>query len=204
MSDATIDGEMDGEELQRRLPEVTCIGNDEIRVATIDAACRGIPDYFWQVPATSSGRYHNPFARRKHGLWVHTKQVFVAYERMVDSYVEQGMITSEEADCGRAACLLHDMLKYGQSYRDDNSTVSNHDRLAGHWLSHNSDVPTATVRAVKTHNGPWYDGPTPESNLEQLVHMADMTASTKNVTVGVYEPADEIAERYPNLPRADL
>lgn len=53
----------------------------------------------------------------------------------------------------------------------------------------------------------WYDGPTPEYRSEPLailVHMADMAASTKNGTWGVYKPADEITSRYPNLPRADL
>lgn len=54
---------------------------------------------------------------------------------------------------------------------------------------------------------PWYQGPTPEyyeSPLEMLVHMADMTASTKNITCGVYKPSSEISGRYPSIPRADL
>jgi hypothetical protein len=202
--DATIDGRMRDEEVLRRFPEVTLIEDDEIREATTSALGRGVPDYFWEVPATGSGRYHNPFSRRKHGLWIHVKQVFAAYERMVRSYIEQGLITEGEADMGRAAVLLHDMLKYGHKYQDGDGTVSNHDKLAGHWLDHNSDVPYNAVRAVKTHNGPWYDGPKPEEPLEQLVHMADMMASTKNVTCGVWQPADEIAQRYPNIPRADL
>lgn len=201
---ATIDGRMRDEEVRRRFPEVDLIKDDEIRDATISALGRGVPDYFWDVPATSSGKYHNPFSRRKHGLWIHVKMVFAAYERMVRSFEEQGLITSAEADAGRAAVLLHDMLKYGHKYEAGDSTVKNHDKLAGHWLEHNSDVPRETVRAVKTHNGPWYDGPEPDSPLEQLVHMADMVASTKNVTCGVYQPAEEIREKYPNIPRAEL
>lgn len=201
---ATIDGRMRDDEVRRRLPEVDLIQDDEVREATISAIGRGVPDYFWDVPATGSGKYHNPFSRRRHGLWIHVKQVFTVYERMVRSFVEQGRITEREADLGRAAVLLHDMLKYGHEYEDGDGTVPNHDKLAGHWLEHNSELPFSAVRAVKTHNGPWYDGPEPESPLEQLVHMADMCASTKNVTVGVYQPADKIAERYPNIPRADL
>jgi hypothetical protein len=204
---ATIDGRMRDDEVTRRFPEVELIEDDEIREATISAIGRGVPEYFWEVPATSSGRYHNPFARRRHGLWIHVKMVFTVYERFVRSFVEQGLITEAEADAGRAAVLLHDMLKYGHGYDDGDGTETNHDKLAGHWLKHNSEVPEATVNAVKAHNGPWYDGPSPDHSrapLEQLVHMADMAASTKNVTAGVYEPAEEIAEAYPNLPRADL
>lgn len=204
MSDATIDGRMDVTEVERRLPEVSYIEDDDIRAQTVDAISRGVPEYFWQVPATGSGKYHNPFSRNRYGLWIHVKQVFAVYERLVRSYVEQGLITEKKADMGRAAVLLHDMLKYGHGYEDGDGTVPNHDNLAGHWLEHNSDLPREVVRAVKTHNGPWYDGPEPNSPLEQLVHQADMVASTKNVTVGVYEPADEIHEKYPNIPRADL
>lgn len=201
---ATIDGRMRDDEVRRRLPEVELIEDDEIRQATLSALGRGVPEYFWQVPATSSGKYHNHFSRRRHGLWIHVKMVFAAYERMVRSYVEQGLITETEADMGRAAVLLHDMLKYGHGYEDGDDTVTNHDKLAGHWLEHNSELPRQVVRAVKTHNGPWYDGPEPDSPLEQLVHQADMMASTKNVTCGVYEPAEEITDKYPTIPRADL
>lgn len=204
MTGATLDGEADADEIRRRLPEIELVDDDEIRTATLDAARRGIPEYFWEVPATGSGRYHNPFARRRHGLWVHVKMVYTAYERMVDSFVQQDRITEREADCGRAAVLLHDMLKYGHAYESGDGTESNHDVLAAHWLRHNTDVPEEVVDCVEAHNGAWYDGTAPSSELQQLVHMADMVASTKNVTCGVYEPADEIAQRYPNLPRASL
>lgn len=201
---ATIDGRLRDEEVTRRLPEVTLIDDEELRESTIDALGRGIPDYFWEVPATSSGRYHNPFTRQRRGLWAHVKMVFTVYERMVRSYVEQGLLTEIEADMGRAAVLCHDMLKYGRGYSDGDSTVKNHDKLAAHWLQHNSELPRPVVEAVEAHNGPWYAGKEPDGPLEQLVHQADMAASTKNITVGVYEPSEEIAETYPNLPRAEL
>lgn len=201
---STIDGRMRQEEVERRLPEVTLIDDDEIREETISAIGRGVPDYFWKVPATSSGRYHNPFSRRKHGLWIHVKMVFTAFERFQRSYVEQGRITEYEADLCRAGILLHDMLKYGHKYEDGDGTVTNHDKLGGHWLRHNTGLPNEVARMVERHNGPWYDGPEPENDMEDLVHLSDMAASTKNGTWGVWQPADEIASRYPNIPRADL
>lgn len=207
MSDITIDGRLPKAEVTRRFAEVELIDDADIREQTIDAIARGVPEYFWHVPATGSGRYHNPFARRKHGLWIHVKMVFAAYERFVRSFIEMGLLAEEEADMGRAAVLLHDMLKYGQDYEDGSSSISNHDKLAGHWLEHNTDLPSEIVRAVKCHNGPWYDGPMPDYErdpVSTLVHIADMAASTKNGTWGIYEAPDEIHGRYPNIPRADL
>lgn len=203
---STIDGRMRDEEIMRRLPEIELIEDEEIRKQTRDALARGTPDYFWKVPATSSGYYHNTYSKGKHGLWIHVKMGVTAYERMVRSYVEQGLISEKEADMGRAAMLLHDMLKYGHKYESGDHTRSNHDVMAGMWVGKNTDLPTPVVRAVERHNGPWYDGPTPEpdDHLSQLVHMADMVASTKNATCGLYKPAEEIAERYPDVPRADL
>lgn len=194
-------------EIIRRFAEVELIDDDEIRRETLDAFKSGVPDYFYNVPATGSGRYHNPFSRRKHGLWIHTKMVFTAYERFVDSFLQMGLITETEANGGRAAVLLHDMFKYGPDYEDGDTTVKNHDKLAGSWLEMNTGLPKATVRAVKTHNGPYYSGPAPEyaeSPIEMLVHMADLAASTKNITCGIYKPASEISGRYPNIPRSDL
>lgn len=203
-SRATIDGRMRDEELLERLPEVELIEDDELRRETKSALARGVPDYFWKVPATSSGHYHNPFTRQRYGLWIHTKMVFTAYERMVRSYVEQGLVTEYEADCGRAAVLLHDVLKYGHGYEEGDGTKNNHDKMAGHWLRQNSDLPSDVIHAVEAHNGPYYDGPEPRTDLAQLVHQADMMASTKNVTCGVYEPHEKIRSSYPNLPRASL
>lgn len=199
---ATIDGRTDPREIERRLPEVTLIEDDELREQTVDALSRGVPKYFWKVPATSSGHYHNPFARGRHGLWVHVKMGFAVYERLVRSKIEQGLMTEYEADCGRAALLLHDMLKYGHSYSKGDSTVKNHDLLAGTWLRHNTDLPEAVIRAVERHNGPWYEGPEPETEMEHLVHTADMVASSRNITPGVFEPHPKLAETYPNLPTA--
>jgi hypothetical protein len=203
----TIDGRLDEREVLERLPEVELIDDDELREQAVDVLARGVPEYFWDVPATSSGRYHNPFSRNRHGLWIHVKMVFTAYERFVDSFVQMGLIDDFEADCGRIAVLLHDMLKYGHAYESGKSTVKNHDLLAGHWVRNNSDLPSCVVECIEAHNGDWYEGPAPRYQthpLEQLVHMADMTASDKNMTCGVYKPANKIKQKYPNIPRADL
>lgn len=207
MTQATIDGRMRDEEVKRRLPEVLLIEDDELRDETISAIGRGVPEYFWDVPATASGKYHNPYARDRHGLWIHVKMVFTAFERKAESYVRRGVLTEYEVDCVRSAILLHDMLKYGHKYEEGDGTADNHDLLAGQWIRRNTSLPAEVVRGVECHNGPWYSGPTPEYGAEpvaDIVHMCDMDGSTSNMTCGLYRPADEITDKYPAIPRANL
>lgn len=190
--------------IEERLPEVKLIKDKELRDKTKDALSRMLPEYFWSAPATSSGYYHNPYSRGKHGLWIHVKMAATMYERLVRSYIEQGLITEFEADCGRAAILLHDGLKYGHSYEEGDSTLENHDKMAAAWIRANTNLPSEVADAVAAHNGPWYAGPSPSTPLEQLVHLCDMCASTKNSTTGLYEPHKKIRGRFPSIPRAEL
>lgn len=201
---ATIDGRMRDEEIERRFPELEMIQDEDLRRDVTSVLGRMVPDYFWTVPATSSSKFHNPFSRGKRGLWIHVKMVFTVYERLVRSLVEQDRLTEYEADCGRAAVLLHDAIKYGHSYSDGDSTMNSHDKMSAAWIRQNTNLPQQIADAVERHNGPWYEGPPPNDDLSDIVHYCDMVASSRDITPGVYEPAEEIAERYPNLPRAEL
>lgn len=191
----------DGELLQR-LPEIERIEDEELREDTLDALRRILPPYFWSAPATRNGYYHNPLTRNKRGLWLHTKMAFTAYERMVRSYVSQGLLTDYEADVGRAAVLLHDALKYGTKYGIDKDTLDNADKLTGQWIRRNTELPDAVAKCVERHQGDWGSGPAPDDHLEQLVHQSDMLASSKNVTLGVLDPHEKLVELYPSVPQA--
>lgn len=195
---------MRDDEVRRRLPEVSFIEDDDLQAKTLDACGRGIPDYFWDVPATSSGKYHNPYARNEHGLWIHTKMAVTAFQRMRESLERRDMLTDTEADCVVAALLLHDMLKYGHEYSEGDSTASNDDVLSATWVRTNTELPSVVPAAIESHMGPWGEGPEPQTALQEVVHRADMTASTANVTCGVYGPAEEITDKYPDIPRVNV
>ncbi len=47
--------------------------------------------------------------------------------------------------------------------------------------------------------GPWYEGPKPETELQHLVHEADMLGSHRFGTIWLYKPATELVECYPNV-----
>jgi hypothetical protein len=201
-------------ELLRRLPEVTHIESEEIRAQTL-AVLRHTPDYFWTVPASTSGKYHNEFAREEHGLWIHTKMAAHVCEEMLPSWIGQGYITDDQADLVRQGVLLHDLFKQDlPENRDpenpaDCHTADDHDLIAAEWLAEHTDVSDVVVHAVAAHNGPdgWGDGPSPTdtdapvaAEVAREVHTCDMMASRATITAAVYDPCEELTEKYPELP----
>lgn len=54
-----------------------------------------------------------------------------------------------------------------------------------------SALPGAVASAVESHMGDWYDGPAPESDLDRLVHDADMIASTSTISPALQGPIPE-------------
>lgn len=221
-------------EVIRRFSEVSLISDTDLRVSVIRTLSHA-PEYFWEVPASASKKYHNPFCRGQHGLWIHTKMAVTSFERVSNSWEELGLLSEYQRDCGLAALLLHDMFKQGYpTDRDslpesDQTTVKNHDELMAEWCRDHTSLPTPVIGAIESHNGPWYGGTEPslqrlldivrsvrqtesdptavqrdltEFMVELIVHTCDMAASDPNGTLGVWKPAEEIREKYPNLPRA--
>jgi predicted hydrolase (HD superfamily) len=193
-----------GIEVERAFPSIECIADEDVRLETATAIRRHIPEYFFRAPAASSYAHHNPYCCGERGLWIHTLMVATAYERLVDSWTGQNLITEHEADLGRTAVLLHDCRKYGAVYDGEERAASDHDLQMASIVREDTSLDARVGDAVASHMGPWYDGPEPETPLDQLVHQADMMAATKNATVGVYEKPREITELYPSIPGADL
>ena len=183
-------------ELLSWLPEIDDISSDDIRDETVFALLEG-PDYFWTAAAAS--KYHPREHRQRHGLVLHTKRVVTAFERTADSIVKQGHLTREEVDMGRAACLLHDLFKYGEPPTSVQNTTKDHDVVAANWLAANTELPSAVIGAVESHNGPYYVGKSPTSHLEQMVHVADMTASDTNMDVAVKDLNETLADQFPRV-----
>jgi len=180
-------------EVERRLPALDLIGDAEIRDETA-ALAADAPRYFWEVPASTSG-YHNPLCRGERGLWTHTLMVATVVVELADSLVEQGRLNWRDVDAARSAALLHDMRKNGDPADPSDSSVSDHDLRMAAVIREESDLPVEVAEAVESHMGPWYDGPEPETEIERLVHEADMVASTSTITPGVVEPVpEELAE----------
>lgn len=192
------------EELLRRLPEIDAIYVDELRDDAIRTFMKGCPDYFWEEPSSSSGKYHSVDERGKHGNWIHTKRVFAEYCNIAESWVELGAITPRQKEEGKVAALIHDMMKYDWPSENDGHTIRDHDKVAADVAMNIGDVEDSVVRMVASHMGPWGKGPNPQSKNELLLHTADKSAARKDNDIGIYFPAEELLEEWPDLTIAEV
>ncbi|MFB6281053.1 MAG: HD domain-containing protein [Haloferacaceae archaeon] len=175
-------------EVVRRVPHLRQFDDDGVMAAVRDLTAAA-PAYFWTVPA-ATGDHHHPLCRGDHGLWAHTLMVATVVERLADSYVERGLIARGDVDLARAAAVLHDQRKNGPPGDPAPASVPDHDlRMAA--VVRESPLPDRVADAVGAHMGPWYDGPEPETPLADLVHAADMVASTATITPKVHGPVPE-------------
>lgn len=200
----TSDNPFDADRLEDLLPSLALLSDTDLYLKTANLITDHCPDYFWHAPAASTYKHHNPFCCGEHGLWIHSLMVSTAYERLAPSYIKQDLITPTEFDYGRAAVILHDMRKHGESYAEGGTADRDHDLQMAQLIREESGLPEKVADAVASHMGNWYEGPAPETPLQQLVHCADLAASSKNGTWGIYRKPDPISEYYPALPEADL
>lgn len=108
--------------------ELTLIKSELVR-STTERLLRGVPAYFWQVPASSSGKYHPSYAIGDGGLVRHVKAAvrFAAHLFVVSDF------TDDEKDAVVAALLLHDAIKHGNG-EDAGTTVHEHPILAAEYI----------------------------------------------------------------------
>lgn len=194
---------LDLDEVRRRVPTLELIENEEIR-SSVEAITARAPEYFWRVPASTSG-FHHPLCRVERGLWRHMLMLSTVIEHLSDSLLELGQIDPIEVDHAHGAAILHDQQKKGVPERE--TSVSNHDILMQNEVYYSGEIPSKHRKpiadAIGSHMGPWYDGPEPETPLEQLVHTADMISATETITPGIQGPIpDEI--QHPELEEVDL
>ena len=166
-----------------------------IKSARIKKAClemiKLLPEYFFEVPAASTGKYHPEYAQGEGGLLRHTKAaVRIGYELLNDPSIGD-KYQSDEKDLMLMALLLHDGLKSG--LKKEKYTRFDHPLLMADYIMDNEEVLGLEVEeieflgdAIKTHMGPWttdYNGveilEKPKTKYQNFVHMCDYLASRK-------------------------
>jgi HD domain. len=182
------------------MEEVELISDDAVQSGVERMFLEGVPDYFWTVAGSSSGKYHSPDERGEYGNLLHTKRMFVRYESMSESYLEAGVITEYERECGKASALLHDSLKQGWPSEGKEHTADNHDEIAADVAKHIGNLPREVYSLIRVHMGPWGEGPTPSNKHEWLFHSADKVATSVNEdSLAVHGVAEEVEEEWPNI-----
>ena len=169
--------------------EIKYIKNDRIKNSLITMLDK-LPDYFYEVPASSTGKYHPSFSLGNGGLLRHTKAaVRIAVELFNDISLQN--FTDDEKDLIIMALTLHDGLKSGKTKSE--YTLFEHPILMAEFIKESkdeleltNDEITFVSDAIKTHMGPWtknYKGEEvlepPTTKYQRFVHMCDYLASRK-------------------------
>ena len=93
--------------------ELNYIKNERIKNSLITMINK-LPKYFFEVPASSTGKYHPNFSLGEGGLLRHTKAaVRIAYELFNDESLNN--FTNDEKDLIIFSIVLHDGLKSGKT-----------------------------------------------------------------------------------------
>ena len=138
---------------------------------TLDMA----PDYFWYIPASSSGKHHPSFAQGEGGLVRHTIATLMIANQLFLAYPQ----TDRDKDDIIIALILHDTLKRG--YPDTGKTVAVHPLLPREYYRKLSGIigekPYSRIMdLIETHMGIWHTPPKPEYGRispAEIVHLAD-------------------------------
>ena len=154
-----------------------------------------LPDYFYEVAASSTGKYHPEFALGTGGLVRHTKvAVKLAYE-LANNEVIGYSFTDDEKDLMLIALIMHDGLKHGKI--KEKYVRFDHPILMANYIKENKDKLTLTDNEIKflcnvisSHMGsfntnPYSDItlPIPHNKYQRFVHMCDFLASRKFLDV---------------------
>lgn len=157
-----------------------------------------LPEYWYDVPASSSGKYHNFDCVGQYGLFIHswrTKE-FMKHMLTIDQY--RNKFSPEERDGLQISAFVHDGEKQGTG--EGKHTVFNHPVLMAQTiLSYKGkikDVDDSIIelmsKSIASHMGQWNvnsrskqdpELPKPESLAEELLHLCDYLASRKGVIV---------------------
>ena len=157
------------------------------------------PEYFFHVPASSSGKYHPQFDLGEGGLVRHTR--CVAY--FAKCFGVSHMLDQRTADMLVTCAIAHDIKKQGEG-EHGKYTVSEHPTLAAHYLLDVSDTMpdvftkdelTVMFNAIRSHMGQWgeKDGlPVPKSAFDFMLHDADYVASRKELLGFAFAPTEDV------------
>lgn len=168
-----------------------------------------VPDYFFEVPASSSGKFHSVLECGFGGLIYHTKSVAKVANYLVNLQQYKSKLNEIEKDCVICAALLHDCLKHGEENKTGFS-VHQHPILASEFIRSDTRLDGILIQetrdviadAVASHSGEWTTNkrskivlPSPQTLIQELVHLSDYIASRGDIHI-----LFEDGEMKPQLP----
>ena len=161
--------------------ELNLIKNIEIR-KFVETCLNEAPEYFFEVAASSTGKYHPEYSLGEGGLVRHTQAATrIAYELFrTDLYP----YNSDQQDIILASLILHDSRKLGNN--GSKFTVVEHPLLAAEAVRKSKGVISPEYREtiaknIETHMGNFNKDyrtgrevlPRPSTGMQKFVHQCD-------------------------------
>lgn len=180
--------------------------NNEIFRKIIATFLDTVPDYFREVPASSSGKYHPFYALGRGGLVRHTKAAVKIAKDLLSLDYNKNIFPQFYHDVIISSLIIHDCYKQGTDNGGSGHTEALHPKICAEkfWEYANKyidDLPISCVPrseldrfklsvsdCVKSHMGQWNANgklPVPDDCITYFVHMCDYLASRKYLIVDV-------------------
>ena len=165
--------------------EISYIKN-ESKKRDIEYLINLLPDYFFLIPASSTGKYHPKFASTVSGLVKHTK---VAVRIAYDLFETVNNFSDNDKDLIIMALIMHDGLKKG--IVEEEYTRFDHPLLVSKLIMEHANELKMSIDDVRkmcmmieSHMGKWNTNKyskvelsVPTSEIQRFVHRCDYLAS---------------------------
>lgn len=177
--------------------EINYIKNERFR-ESLKKLILELPDYFFEIPSSSTGKRHPKIALGKGGLLRHTKAaVMVAKTLLYDNQTIGEDFINDEKDLILIALILHDGFKSGLINK--NHTVFEHPLIMTNFIMDKKNELDFTdqelellISMIESHMGEWQTSPyskfvlpKPVSKYQKFVHMCDFLVSRKYIDIDV-------------------
>lgn len=174
--------------------ELSYINDKKIKEALLKVI-KLLPDYWFTIPASSTGKYHPEYALGDGGLLRHSKAAMrIGFELLSDPSIGD-KYTSHEKDLMLMALLIHDGIKLG--IPKERYTRFDHPILMAEFLMEYEEEIGLEMEdieflgdVIKTHMGVWtkdYNGnevlEPPKTKYQNFVHMCDYLAAKKCILI---------------------
>lgn len=180
--------------------------NSEVLRNFAEWSLEQLPDYFYHVAASSTGKYHPAYTQGEGGLIRHTQAAVKIANELFNCHTIQDF-NEEEQDIIRVALLIHDGVKHGTD--GSAHTTSLHPLEVVKYLNdkyYEVDEETLTDEVIevmeeglwdkisdciKSHMGEWNTDyktkeeilPKPETEMQKFTHLCDYLASRKIIEI---------------------
>jgi hypothetical protein len=192
---------MESEEKIKKFSEpLNYISNPNIK-RYAEIAISNIPDYFFSVAASSTGKYHPSYALGEGGLYRHTLAATKIAKSLLDLEMLSCDFSNDEKDLMIVAIILHDSQKRGFNPGEISHSEFFHPIYAVESLKNNpklshllsEEQENIIYDAISSHMGQWNESrfeketlPKPQTRCEKFVHMVDYLASRKFIEINFY------------------